>query len=746
MTYKKSRAGLSAMLLYSQLMLLFFVVDVAIVKEASISKVTVPLALQEMALLLLMIAITFVGYYLIPMTKKRIYYLGAISAVEVLFWIVSAATMGFKKVLGFKELMFIILQCLLIAACCAGMYFFEPKKEKGRWLSVCIVESACVVAMFGSSVYVALRYRNELISAGINIVMFALCAACMLVYWWFADEINHWVSVAVVVGQAITFIYCFSALCRKKEMTSLLELAYRFISKKEPAHILTWTALILAFLLALAMLLHYLKNLQIVGKYTSVVLSCMILLMVFSAAHIQKNTSNAVGINADEATQYEEYCLYVLNNDAAQKGSEIAGYTVGYSSNGREKAMASALEKLHANIGVDFQTKEYDSYEELAEAIYSGEVKAVFFESIFADMIELETDNPEVQYVFIDDARVIERVQIEFIEEDPEPIDPDDPDYPDDPSATPTLPQGVTPTPTPSLAPGVSATPTPKKSAPTPAGPTPTTMPKVPRKDNSNKDLTKESFIVYISGIDRYGDVSVRSRSDVNLLLAINPRTKKITMVTTPRDAYVHIPGKTSSQRDKLTHAGLYGVDYSMATLENLYGIEIDFYVRLNFSSMIKIINLLGGVDVESLYEFTTYSGGLHFPKGLIHLDGSTALLFARERKGVPGGDVTRGKHQMEVLKGIINKLTSPSVLSKYQSLISSISTCTQTDITFQQLVSLATMQLGDGAKWSVSSYNTTGSSSYQYCYSYRGKKLWVSLLNQASINKASSVLKDTLK
>ena len=276
--------------------------------------------------------------------------------------------------------------------------------------------------------------------------------------------------------------------------------------------------------------------------------------------------------------------------------------------------------------------------------------------------------------------------------------------------------------------------------------PTPTVKPKEPRKDKSGKDLTKEPFIVYISGIDRYGAVTVRSRSDVNLLLAINPNTKKITVVTTPRDAYVHIPGITTKQRDKLTHAGLYGPDYSMATLENLYGIEIDFYVRLNFSSMIKIIDLLGGVDAEALYDFTTNDGEYQFKKGLNHLDGVTALKFARERKGLTGGDVTRGKHQMEVLKGIINKLSKASVISNYQSLINSITGCTQTDITLNQMVSLAKMQLSDEAKWTVNSYATSGDASYQYCYSYKGKKLWVSLLKKDSVSKAADLLKSTLK
>ena len=755
MTFKKARAGLSAMLLYSQLLLLFLVVDTAIVKNASLSKVTAPLALQEAALMLVLAVIIFVGYYLVPVSKAQNVYLGAIGAVEILFWLFSAVMMGVKKILGTQEILFIVMECVLIAACCAGLCILSPKKEKGNWTSVRIVETVCAVALFGSATYVAVQYHNELISAGINIVMFGLCALCVLLYWWFADSVNHFASVIVVIGQAITFLYCFSSLCRKKESVDLFSGAYKILRGKEPTHFLTWIAVALAFFLALAMLLHYLKNLQIIGKYASIILSCVCLVLVLAAAGIQKTTADSIGVNAEESTRHEEYCLFVMKDDPAQKGADIAGYTIGYSSEGRKLAMGRALDALQEAIGVNVQLQEYTWVSEMADALYAGEVDAVFCESNYPELIDLGFEAMESDQVFSQDTRQIESVQIEYIEEVvdiPEPTDDPEPtDEPED-SPTPTLPEGVTPTPTPTLPAGVTATPTPTKkpkdTTATPKAtktPTPTTMPKKARKDKSGMDLTKESFVIYISGIDRYGAVSVRSRSDVNLIMAVNPKTKKITIVTTPRDAYVHIPGITSSQKDKLTHAGLYGVDYSMATLENLYGIEIDFYIRLNFSSMITLIDMIGGVDAESFYEYTTDDGYYHFPKGMVHLDGGTALVFARERKGVSGGDSARAKHQMEIVKGIIRKLSSASILSNYQSLLDGFSSCTQTDITLSQFVSLATMQLGDGAKWSVDSYSTSGDSSYQYCYSYKGKKLWVSLLKKDSINKAADLIKKTL-
>lgn len=759
MTYKKVRAGISAILLYAQLLLFFFVVDVSIVKDSAISSlkaITLPLALQEIALLMILTAAVFIGYYVFPMAKWRKIYLCSIGAIEIFFWLCSAVTMGIKKVLGVTEILFMILMCVLIAAGCAAAVFLSPKKEKGRWTMLRVAESLCTASMFGSAVIVVMRYRNELITTWIVILMFGLCAVSMLLFWWFSDRINHVASLVLILGHAIAFIVCFSTLCRKPELEELFSMAYTMLRGKEPTHFLTGLALLLVFLLAGTILLHFLKNLQIVGKYVSIILSCILMLIVLSVGSIQRSTSDVMGVKAEDVTKYEEYWLCVMKDDPAQKGSEIAGYKVGYSSNGFDNSMNRALEALQKATGTDIELVEYVYLWEMADALYSDEVQAVFCGSMYAEsqgLIEAGQEVDESGHVFSQDTRVIEVIQIEYVEEE-QKLPEDDPweiDPWEDPTPTPTLPPGVSPTPTPTLPPGVSPTPTPtpRSGSPTPKptkGPTPTVMPKEPRKDNSGKDLTSEPFIVYVSGIDRYGAVTVRSRSDVNLIMAVNPNTKKITIVTTPRDAYVHIPGITTKQRDKLTHAGLYGPDYSMATLENLYGIEIDFYVRLNFTSMIKIINLLGGVDAEALYDFTTHNGLYTFRKGLNHLDGTTALAFARERKGVTGGDVTRGKHQMEVLKGIINKLSTASVISNYQSLINSITGCTQTDITLSQLVSLAKMQLSDEAKWSVSSYATSGDASYQYCYSYKGKKLWVSLLKQESINKASELLKSTLK
>ncbi len=173
----------------------------------------------------------------------------------------------------------------------------------------------------------------------------------------------------------------------------------------------------------------------------------------------------------------------------------------------------------------------------------------------------------------------------------------------------------------------------------------------------------EKSFNIYISGIDVAGSITKNSRSDVNIIMTVNPSTKKILLTTTPRDYYVQIPGISGEARDKLTHAGIYGVDRSMATLENIYDIDISYFARVNFTSLIMIVDALGGVNVESEYAFE--AGGYSFEKGMNHLNGEQALVFARERHSFQDGDNQRGKNQEAILKAILERIMFPDIPGK---------------------------------------------------------------------------------
>ena len=253
----------------------------------------------------------------------------------------------------------------------------------------------------------------------------------------------------------------------------------------------------------------------------------------------------------------------------------------------------------------------------------------------------------------------------------------------------------------------------------------------------------EEPFNVYISGIDVDGPITTNSRSDVNIIMTVNPNTKKILLTTTPRDYYVQIPDISGEQRDKLTHAGIYGVDASMRTLEQLYGIDISYYARVNFSSLVKIVDTLGGVDVDSDFEFT--AGGYQFKQGMNHLDGKQALAFSRERYSFEDGDNQRGKDQEKVLTAILNKAMSPAILSNASALIADVSDSVQTNMTQEEMAKFFKMQLNDGASWTIESQAASGNGDTQACYSSGDQPLYVMWPDEAVVQSISAKMNEIL-
>ena len=172
-----------------------------------------------------------------------------------------------------------------------------------------------------------------------------------------------------------------------------------------------------------------------------------------------------------------------------------------------------------------------------------------------------------------------------------------------------------------------------------------------------------DTFNVYVSGIDTFGEVESANRSDVNIIMTINKKTGKILLTTTPRDSYVSIADDGDNEYDKLTHAGLYGVESSIHTLENLYGIKLDYYARLNFTSFLKLIDLVDGIDVCNDQIFISEYGCYSFEPGMVHLDADNALGFVRECYNLLEGDNNRGKNQEKVIDAIVKKMTTKDTL-----------------------------------------------------------------------------------
>ena len=268
------------------------------------------------------------------------------------------------------------------------------------------------------------------------------------------------------------------------------------------------------------------------------------------------------------------------------------------------------------------------------------------------------------------------------------------------------------------------------------------------KNNNSAKQVDSKVFNIYISGIDTYGSISTVSRSDVNIIMTVNMNTHKILLTTTPRDAYVKIPGGGANQYDKLTHAGIYGVETSEQTLENLYGIKIDYYARINFTSFLKLIDQLGGVTVHNDQAFTSLHGKFDFPVGDIQMNSEQALGFVRERYSLDDGDNDRGKNQEKVISAIVNKLASLKSVSNFTSIVNNLQDSVQTNISLDTINALANTQLDSGSKFTVTSQAVTGTGSTGQLTSYAmpNSSLYMMKLDNSSVARASQAIKNLME
>ena len=265
---------------------------------------------------------------------------------------------------------------------------------------------------------------------------------------------------------------------------------------------------------------------------------------------------------------------------------------------------------------------------------------------------------------------------------------------------------------------------------------------------NGQTDVNDNVLNIYISGIDTYGSISTVSRSDVNIIMTVNMETHKILLTTTPRDAYVQIPDGGADQYDKLTHAGIYGVETSMKTLENLYDIDIDYYARINFTSFMQLIDILGGIEVYNDQEFVSHIGGYTFPVGNLTLNSEYALAFVRERYSLDGGDADRGRNQQKVISAIINKLASVNSITNFSNIVNSLQTSIQTNMPLETMMQLANKQLSSGSSFVVSSQDVTGTGSTGELPSYAmpNAALYMMSLDETSVETAKQAIKNTME
>ena len=263
----------------------------------------------------------------------------------------------------------------------------------------------------------------------------------------------------------------------------------------------------------------------------------------------------------------------------------------------------------------------------------------------------------------------------------------------------------------------------------------------------TDKDITKEPFTVYISGIDTSGNVASSARSDVNILLTINPNTNQILMVSTPRDYYITLASK--GKKDKLTHAGIYGVEESVKTLNNLYDVDIDYYVRINFTSFMKIVNALGGIEVNVGKSFCEQNSKRSFEeedliclnKGKQHLNGEQALAFARHRKTLAEGDKTRGSNQMLVLEAIIKKTLSLDSITKINSIIKSLEGRVITNMSTEDMYKFAKKEMKKKPTFIYSNISVNGTPSLKPCFAVGGANASVMLPDEDAVEHVKKMI-----
>ena len=263
----------------------------------------------------------------------------------------------------------------------------------------------------------------------------------------------------------------------------------------------------------------------------------------------------------------------------------------------------------------------------------------------------------------------------------------------------------------------------------------------VQENTQDTRDITKDPFIIYISGSDTRNLKLATSRSDVNILAVVNPASKQVLLLNTPRDYYVETT-VSGGMRDKLTHCGIYGIDCSMGTLTNLYEENVDYYVQINFNGFETLIDAIGGITVEAEKSFRTSEGGYYISQGTNQLSGAVALSYVRERKSFADGDNARGRHQMQAIEAIIKKVSSgTTVLNNYSAILSSMEGMFATNMSSSEISALVRMQLTDMASWNVKSFAVTGTGSSQKTYSMPTKRSYVMIPDESQIDYARKLV-----
>ena len=461
-------------------------------------------------------------------------------------------------------------------------------------------------------------------------------------------------------------------------MLSVVFMGLLAMTKMVPTIYMLIIGIVLAVIAAIIWLLVW--HTRYTGRFIggTVLAVIMIAILAFGGFYINK-TRSAISSISGETTEVTQMAVYVKSDDAADSVEATAGYTYGILSSLDRENTDGAVAHLNSEFGTEVQTKEYAGLTELADGILNGEVNAMLLNSGYLSVYEDMDGYTDFSTKIKEVGTVDVESTIQSAEESA-PIEP------------------IT-------------------------------------TANGGKVYT-----IYLSGIDTRGEMTAKSRSDVNIIATVNTDTHEILLVSTPRDYFVPL-SISGGAPDKLTHAGIYGIDVCMDTLGMLYDIDINYYFRINFGGFVKVIDALGGITVNSDYDFDSKNIlGYHFNKGENYVNGEQALIFARERYAFQEGDRQRGKNQMEVIRGVVKKALSPEILTSYSSILSSLDGCFGTNITYEEIAQILQQQLTNGGDWTIVSYSVNGTGATEKPYSM-SQKAYVMVPDYNTVDKAKSLM-----
>lgn len=434
------------------------------------------------------------------------------------------------------------------------------------------------------------------------------------------------------------------------------------------------------------------------GK-TRKILACVLALLIVCGcaviSTVAMDVMKTLEATNEEVAEIPTREIYVLAQNPAQELVQTIGFTYGYVKHYEEGCTQQVLDAVREKTAGQVSVAGYTDTFTMVRALLAGKIDAMILNGGFTSILE-ET---EEFMGFSQKTRILAQIPVTETEE--LPLEMPEEEEPEEATIAPSEPEDTQP------------------------------------QEEEIDFTTLEPFVVYLSGSDSYGTKIVKTgRSDVNILAIVNPMTKQVLLLNTPRDYYVR-NSAGGGARDKLTHCGIYGTKCSMKTLGNLYDVEIEYYARINFEGFKKFIDALGGVTVYSDYAFTAITR-TPIKKGENKLNGQEALDFARERYTLKGGDNERGKHQMQVITAVIKKATSgTTIISNYSEILASIEGMFQMNIPTELITAMMKMQLSDMAQWNIVSYAVTGTGSMEPCYSVTGMDLSVIVPSQRSVDKA---------